>query len=78
MQIEDVKPPRVRMKSGKLKVPPAVRAAAAEYKQLYKEVYSVTPTLTYDGTYICIAGQQSGVGLRRLKELTTQLKNRGM
>lgn len=58
------------------KVPPAVRAAADAYKAAYKDCYGIPPSLRWDGKWIRLAGQASGVTARRLKEMTTQLNNR--
>lgn len=46
-----------------------------DYKKVYKLVYGVHPTVTDDGVYVRVTGQQTGVDLRRLKTLTTQLRN---
>jgi hypothetical protein len=66
--------PRAKAK----KVPVAVREAALAYKQAYKAVYGVPPSLRYDpaGQWIRITGQSQGVKLSRLKAMTTQLRAR--
>ena len=66
--------PKPRNKGAK--VSGTIRNAARAYKQIYKSVYGVNPTLTYDGTWIRLQGQREGVSLKRLKEMTTQLHNR--
>lgn len=76
--IEDIPIPggmRKPRKSGP-KPSPALRRAAQEYKREYLTTYGMRPTLTFDGTYVRIEGQSAGISLRRLKELTTQLRNR--
>lgn len=62
----------------KHKVPPAVRAAAEEYKRAYKAVYGVPPRLRWDaqGEWIRIHGVAEGVKVARLRAMTTQLKLR--
>lgn len=60
----------------KIKVSDALKKAAKEYKAEYLAVFGTKPTLTFDGTWVRITGQSQGIGLKRLKELTTQLKAR--
>lgn len=67
-----VRKPRVK----KIKVSDAIKRAAKEYKAEYFAVYGIKPVLTFDGTWVRIAGQSQGVKLKRLKEMTTQLKTR--
>ena len=71
-------PPTRGGKPGKRKpkVPAVLRAAADAYKQAYKAVYGIPPTLRWDGKWIRITGQSQGVSLSRLKAMTTQLKLR--
>lgn len=59
-------------------VPAAVRAAAQEYKAAYKSLFGVEPALKWEqaGQWVRIKGQAQGVSVRRLKELTAQLKAR--
>lgn len=59
-------------------VPAAVRLAAADYKAAYKSLYGVEPTMRYDreGKWIRVQGQATGVTVRRLREMTAQLKYR--
>lgn len=74
MQVEQVAMPKRR--KSKPRVSPALRQAANEYKDAYKTVYNVKPELTWDGKWVRIKGQAQGISLRRLKELTTQLRAR--
>lgn len=77
MPVKQTKPERKPRKPKlRIKVHAALRNAAREYKQAYRNVYGMLPELTYDGTWIRIAGQTEGIGLKRLKELTRQLHNR--
>lgn len=63
-------------KRTKPKATPRLKKVAQDYKEAYKEIFKVTPVLTYDGTWIRIQGQEGGVSIKRLKELTAQLRNR--
>lgn len=58
------------------KAPAVVKKAAAEYKEAYKDVYHMEPRLTWDGKWIRIKGVSHGVSAKRLKEMTTLLRNR--
>ena len=58
------------------KVSPSLKRAAKEYKEAYRAVYHMNPGLTFDGKWVRIHGQELGVSLKRLKELTVQLRNR--
>lgn len=57
--------------------PPAVAAAIKEYADKYKVVYKRPPTMIYDKAFgfIRIDGKD-GIGLKRLKQLTQQLRER--
>lgn len=68
--------PAPKKRKPKTKVPASLRKAAAEYKEAYKAVYHMEPRLTYDGTWVRLHGSKEGVSTKRLKELTTQLRNR--
>ncbi len=72
-QIENVPAPS---RKPKVKISKSIRAAAKAYKEAYKDVYRMNPQLTFDGKWIRIHGQDQGVSLKRLKEMTTQLRNR--
>lgn len=80
--IESVPAPQAKPKpvrkprAKKIKVSDAIKNAAKEYKAEYLAVYGIKPSLTFDGTWVRIAGQSQGVGLKRLKEMTTQLRAR--
>lgn len=81
MQIETVampaptKPAKIRQEK-KLKVKDSIRQAAKEYKAIYKETYGADIRITFDGTWIRLQGEAQGMTLKRLKERTTQLRNR--
>lgn len=70
-----IKPPRMRKAR---KCPPGVHTAFEAYTVEYKKVYGVLPTgFTYDkATKFVHVGNSSGVSVKRLKELTRQLKLR--
>ncbi len=51
------------------------QATIQDYKDAYKAVHGIYPVILVVGMYIRICGQP-GVTLRRLKTLTSQLKNR--
>lgn len=68
--------PMPKRRKARPRVPQALRDAAQDYKDAYKAAYGVKPELTWDGKWIRIKGQAQGVSLRRLKELTTQLRAR--
>ena len=68
--------PMPKRRKPKSKIPPALKAGAQEYKDAYRAVYGMLPELRWDGKWIRIKGQAQGVNLRRLRELTTQLKLR--
>ena len=74
MEIEQVAMPKRR--KPKPKISAALRSAANEYKDAYHTTYGMKPELTWDGKWVRIKGQAQGVSLRRLKELTTQLRAR--
>lgn len=59
-----------------VKVSGSLKKAAREYKQAYREVYTINPKLTYDGKWVRLQGVAEGVSTKRLRELTAQLKNR--
>lgn len=75
MPVTKPKPERKPRKK-KSRVTPALREAAKQYKHAYIAVYGLRPTLTFDGTWIRLQGMAQGVSLKRLKEMTTQLRNR--
>lgn len=82
-QIEDVAAPvrapkivKPKKLKPKIKVSDALRNAAKAYKAAYKHVYHMEPRLTFDGTWVRLPGQKEGISLKRLKELTTQLRAR--
>lgn len=68
-----VRPPRKRGK-----VPQRVREAAQEYKEAYERVYGLRPTVSYAPTtgWFTLLGVTQRVNLKRLKELTAQLRRR--
>lgn len=70
------KPQRKARAPKRTKVSDALRNAADAYKKAYKGVYGIAPALTYDGTWVRLGGSTQGIGLKRLKELTTQLRFR--
>lgn len=82
MEIESVPMPQVKPRPARKprskgpKVSDALRKAAQEYKREYFNAYGRRPVITYDGEWVRIDGG-AGIKLRRLKELTTQLKRRG-
>ncbi len=53
-----------------------IQRAAHEYKEAYREVYGVYPSMRYQAPYVRIVGQNQGVTLRRLREMTSQLRRR--
>lgn len=68
----------VKMPRRKKRIPDTVRRAAKEYKEAYHAVYGVRPSLSYspsDG-WITVKGMSGRVNVRRLRELTTQLRRR--
>lgn len=71
----NIKPPKVRKER---KCPANVEAAYKAYSEAYRAVFGVSPTgFTYDKELKFIkVGASGGVSLRRLKEMTTQLRNR--
>jgi hypothetical protein len=71
---EHIAMPKARKK--KPRISESLRNAAKAYKQAYIAVYNMRPSMTFDGTWIRLAGTREGISIRRLKELTTQLKNR--
>lgn len=83
-EVEDVAAPvrepkpakQARKPKAKIKVSEALRNAAKAYKTAYKAAYHMSPTLTFDGTWVRLPGQKEGISLKRLKEMTTQLKAR--
>lgn len=57
--------------------PPNIAAAMKEYARLYQRVYKQTPAMQYDRAYGFIrVNGGNGVGFKRLKELTKQLRER--
>lgn len=68
-----VKPPRKRDK-----IPRHIRDAAKKYKDAYAAVYGLRPTVTYEPAtgWFTLLGVSSRVKLKRLKELTAQLRRR--
>jgi hypothetical protein len=46
------------------------------YREAYKAVYGILPGVSFDGVWCTLRGQPQRVRLRRLRELTTQLRNR--
>lgn len=69
----DIKPPRKRGR-----VPQRVREIAQEYKDAYAAVYGLRPTVSYEITtgWFTLHGAKERVKLKRLKEMTTQLRRR--
>lgn len=51
------------------------RDVIESYQRAYKLVYGTTPAVTASGGYFRVAGQSSGVSLKRLKTMTSQLSN---
>lgn len=60
----------------KVRVPPAVKTAAEDYKGAYKAMYGVQPSVKWDGTWIRVSGYTEGVNARRLREITASIKRR--
>lgn len=73
-RVVNIKPPKKRKE--KPKAAANIIKAAREYKEAYKAVYHCDIRLTLQGKWIRIHGQDTGVSLKRLKELTAQLRNR--
>jgi len=47
-----------------------------KYREAYKAVYGIVPGISFDGAWVTLRGQPERVRLRRLRELTSQLRNR--
>ena len=77
MPVKQTRPERKpRTNKPKIKVPESLRNAADDYKDAYRSLYGMKPTLTYDGTWVRLTGHTEGITMKRLKELTRQLRNR--
>lgn len=55
-------------------VPKPVVNACEHYSNAHKAVYGIPPQMEWDGTYVRIMGQPQGVTLKRLREMTNQLR----
>lgn len=64
-----------RAKKG-IRVSESLKNTVVEYKRAYKALYGLVPHMTYDGTWVRILGSTQGISPKRLKEMTTQLRNR--
>lgn len=69
---KEVKPRKVKS----IRVSESLKNTVVEYKRAYKSLYGRVPHMTYDGAWIHIMGSQQGISAKRLKEMTTQLRNR--
>lgn len=67
--------PKIKKPKG-IKVTKSLKAAAKAYKDAYYDVYHVRIKLTYDGTWVRLQGAATGVSVKRLREMTSQLRHR--
>lgn len=73
---ENMTLPRVKRHVTPKKLSEPVKRTIAQYKEAYRRVYRVYPTIIVDGKWFRIHGHTAGVSYARLKEMTTQLEYR--